>query len=211
MNNYNYKGAAALLCAALCLGSCSDQFLQDKKSYGSFGAATIYEDYDGAKTRIDYLYNLLLPVSASGIDYDTPSTGVADIYSKSTEEFAGLSAFVDPETIVDYTNVQDLIFRETKNVSPYGRIRECNDIIEGVEGSKSLTEEQKHELLGQAYFFRAWCYYRLVKVYGGVPIIDHVQNPIVGNDGGNELVVPRSTTKQCIDFICADLQKGGVS
>ena len=207
MNNYNYKGAAALLCAALCLGSCSDQFLQDKKSYGSFGAATIYEDYDGAKTRIDYLYNLLLPVSASGIDYDTPSTGVADIYSKSTEEFAGLSAFVDPETIVDYTNVQDLIFRETKNVSPYGRIRECNDIIEGVEGSKSLNEEQKHELLGQAYFFRAWCYYRLVKVYGGVPIIDHVQNPIVGNDGGNELVVPRSTTKQCIDFICADLQK----
>ena len=207
MNNYNYKGAAALLCAALCLGSCSDQFLQDKKSYGSFGAATIYEDYDGAKTRIDYLYNLLLPVSASGIDYDTPSTGVADIYSKSTEEFAGLSAFVNPETIVDYTNVQDLIFRETKNVSPYGRIRECNDIIEGVEGSKSLNEEQKHELLGQAYFFRAWCYYRLVKVYGGVPIIDHVQNPIVGNDGGNELVVPRSTTKQCIDFICADLQK----
>ena len=29
MNNYNYKGAAALLCAALCLGSCSDQFLQE--------------------------------------------------------------------------------------------------------------------------------------------------------------------------------------
>ena len=66
-----------------------------------------------------------------------------DIYSKSTGEFAGLSAFVDPETIVDYTNVQDLIFRETKNVSLYGRICECNNIIEGVEGSTSFTEEQK--------------------------------------------------------------------
>lgn len=206
MKNIRLFGPAALLFATACLSSCSDQFLQDKKSYGSYGAATIYEDYNGAKTRIDYLYNLLLPASASKIDYDTPSTGVKDIYSQCTEEFGGLSEYVDPAKIIDYTNVQDLIFRETKNNSPYGRIRDCNDIIEGVTGSKSLTKEQKEELLGQAYFFRAWCYYRLVKVYGGVPIIDHVQNPIIGDGGGEDLVVPRATTKKCIDFICEDLR-----
>ena len=76
MKNIKLFGSVALICAAACFSGCSDQFLQDKKSYGSFGAATIYEDYDGALTRIDYLYNLLLPVSASKIDYDTPSTGL---------------------------------------------------------------------------------------------------------------------------------------
>ena len=205
MKNIKLFGSVALMCAAACFSGCSDQFLQDKKSYGSFGAATIYEDYDGALTRIDYLYNILLPVSASGIDYDTPSTGVKDIYSQSTEEYGGLSDYVDPAKIIDYTNVQDLIFRETKKNSPYGRIRDCNDVIEGITNSQSLTQEEKEKLLGQAYFFRAWCYYRLVKVYGGVPIIDHVQNPIIGDGGGEDLVVPRSSTKDCIKFICDDL------
>lgn len=207
MKKFTILGSVALLFAtSACFTGCSDDFLKEKKSYGSFGGATIYEDYDGAKTRIDYLYNLLLPASASQIGYDTPSTGVRDIYSQSTEEFGGLSDYVDPSKVIDYTNVQDLIFRETKKNSPYGRIRDCNDIIEGLENSKSLSKEEKEELLGQALFFRAWCYYRLVKVYGGIPIIDHVQNPIIGNGGGADLVVPRSTTKACIDFICNDLK-----
>ena len=71
-----------------------------------------------------------------------------------------------------------------------------------------LTEEQKNELLGQAYFFRAYMYYHLVTIYGGVPIIDHVQDPILGTDGdGSDLIVPRQTTKDCVDFICADFER----
>ena len=34
---------------------------------------------------------------------------------------------------------------------------------------------------------------------------DHVQNPIIGSTGGLSLVIPRATSKACIDFICADL------
>ena len=36
-------------------------------------------------------------------------------------------------------------------------------------------------------------------MYGGVPIIDNVQNPIIGDSEGIHLVVPRSSTKECID------------
>lgn len=46
----------------------------------------------------------------------------------------------------------------------------------------------------------------MVMMYGGVPIIDNVQNPIIGDSEGIHLVVPRSSTKECIDFICKDLQ-----
>lgn len=43
----------------------------------------------------------------------------------------------------------------------YGIIRNCNDAIEGIEGS-TLSQEQKNELLGQLYFLRAWRYYNLL-------------------------------------------------
>lgn len=85
--------------------------------------------------------------------------------------------------------------------SAYGRIRNINDVIAGVEGS-TLSQEEKNELLGQVYFFRAWCYYNLVKWYGGVPIITEVQEPVETS------VVPRSSAKDCFDFICDDLEKG---
>ena len=73
-------------------------------------------------------------------------------------------------------------------------------------GSATLSQTEKEQLLGQAYFFRAWRYYLLVKMYGGVPIVDHVQNPVIGDGNGENLVIPRSSTKACIDFICDDLE-----
>ena len=199
-----FSAVAIMATTALFFQGCSDEFLQDKKAYGTV-TSEVYNDYEGAKGRVNILYQYLLPSSTSGIGFDTPSAGVADECSQSTEEYGGFSVFIDPTTELDYTTVPDYAYREMKNTSPYGRIRECNDIIEGVTAS-TLTEEQKRELLGQAYFFRAWCYYRLVKIYGGMPIIDHVQTPMLNDDGGLDLSIPRSTTKECIDFICDDLE-----
>ena len=37
-------------------------------------------------------------------------------------------------------------------------------------------------------------------------IVAHVQNPVIGDGNGENLVIPRSSTKACIDFICDDLE-----
>ena len=151
----------------------------------------------------------MLPSPTGGSDLtpsmaDMPSTGTSDQYSKCTEEYGGISGLMNPNSPLDYETVTDY-FNLDNNYSPWVRIRECNDMIEGVIGSESLTERQKQLLLGQAFFFRAWRYYLMVMMYGGVPIIDNVQNPIIGDSEGIHLVVPRSSTKECIDFICKDL------
>lgn len=202
-----FSSLVALLIASTLFCGCSDQFLQDKRNYGNF-TEVIFDDYEGAKGRVDFLYNVLLPSSTSGISFDLPSAGVSDEHSKCTEEYGGFSDYVNPIVTMDNSTVPDYIYRENKNISPYGRIRECNLVIEGIEKG-ALPQEKKEELLGQVYFFRAWCYYRLVKIYGGVPIIDYVQNPMIGDGGGLDLVIPRSTTKKCIDFICEDLERAG--
>jgi hypothetical protein len=196
-------GVACLASTFLWMG-CSDEFLVEKTNYGNL-SPEIYNDYTGAKMRVEDVYLRQLPNANTGLTYRSPSAGKGDIQSQSTEEFSGLSAFVNPD--VEMTSSSNLTdwFHVSKSTSsgPWGEIRNCNDIIAGISGS-TLEDEQKRELLGQVYFFRAWQYYLFVKIYGGVPIIDHVQATDVSQTQGT--IVPRSTTKECIDFICTDLE-----
>lgn len=204
-NIYSLKALA--IAAAISLSGCSDDFLKDKKVYGSYDASVVYENYETAKSRVDYLYQCLLPSATGGTNAltDITSAGGDDDFSKLTEEYGGYSVFNNPSERLTIQTVPDYFYVINGETSPWGRIRECNDVIEGVTGSERLTQNEKELLLGQAYFFRAWRYYLLVKLYGGVPIIDHVQNPVIGDGNGENLVVPRSSTKDCIDFICDDL------
>lgn len=204
-NITKYWLGAGLVAACTLMTGCNDDFLKEKKDYTRV-TSIIYNDYSGAKARVNDIYALCLPKSNTAVSYDNPSTGAADMYSQSTEEYGGLSDFVS-DNVLTNASVPDFFYNEAKSSrSAWGRIRNCNDAIEGISAG-TLSDDQKKELLGQIYFFRAWTYYRLVKVYGGVPIVDKVQNPMVGESGGLDLVIPRSTTKECIDFVCSDLEK----
>ena len=75
MNKY-ISVALIAVTAGLATG-CSDEFLQDKKLYGSFNGTTIYENYVSADNRVGYLYACMLPNATGGSDQmtDMPSTG----------------------------------------------------------------------------------------------------------------------------------------
>lgn len=202
------KNIIAFSVALMAIGaftSCSDEFLQDKKNYDYVDAST-YNTFSGAKARVDDIYAWCLPNASSEPSWKYNSTGAADLQSKSTEEYSGFGSFVDPDAPMTSQSgnntVPDYFHNSGNNIqaSVWGRIRNCNDVIYGIENS-TLSEEEKNELLGQVYFFRAWCYYNLVKWYGGVPIITEVQEPVAG------AITPRSTTKACVNFICEDLER----
>ncbi|MDR0541302.1 MAG: RagB/SusD family nutrient uptake outer membrane protein [Dysgonamonadaceae bacterium] len=197
-------GAACLAGIILWTG-CSDEFLREKKNYDNL-TPEIYNDYMGAKLRVDDVYLRLLPNANSGLSYRSPSVGKADIQSQSTEEFSGLSKYVNSTvTITTSSNLDDWFHVQyASNAGPWGEVRNCNDVIEGISGG-TLNDEQKKELMGQVYFFRAWIYYLMVKTYGGIPIVDHVLSTDVSQV--QEATIPRATSKVCIDFICSDLDK----
>ncbi|MDR0891738.1 MAG: RagB/SusD family nutrient uptake outer membrane protein [Mediterranea sp.] len=207
--NISYLALLVSVTLATALSGCSDEFLKEKKVYGSYDANTVYENYDAAKSRIDYLYTVLLPATpgSSNAITDLNSGGGADDFSRTTEEYGGFSVWNDATVPIIPAEMPDYFFVRNDPASPWGRIRECNDVIAGLRGSVSIPEEDKNLLLGQALFFRAWRYYLLVKLYGGVPIITEVQNPVIGSGDGSEKVVPRSSTKACVDFICQDLSE----
>jgi hypothetical protein len=199
MRNINFiKLIVVLLLTASFFTGCSDEFLTEKRDYKKT-TDIIYNSYIGTRLRVDNIYMLLLPTSYN--DYFTlPVT--TSTFSNSTEEYGGLSSFTENTPL---TNPPDFFFNEAKTSrSPWGRIRNCNDAIEGILAG-ALPQDEKEELLGQVYFWRAYVYYRLITIHGGVPIVDHTQNPLMSEV--DNLVIPRSTTKECVDFICSDLDK----
>ena len=192
------------LVSALALSSCSDSFLEEKKNYDNVNK-DIYNYYDGCNGRLNDIYSWCLPTT-NDLTWKYPSMGNADEAGKSTEEYSGLSSFVDPQIELSSTSttnsVPDYFMGDQSNIqnSVYGRIRNINDAIKGIsEGS--LSDDLKNEFLGQVYFFRAWCYYNLFKWYGGVPLVKEVQNPVEGS------VTPRSSAKETYEFILEDLDK----
>lgn len=195
------------LISAFVFSSCSDSFLDEKKNYDNVNS-DIYNYDSGANGRVNFVYAWCLPtpnVQESQL-WKYPSAGNNDLIGKSSEEYSGFGSFVDPDNPLSSTSstnsVPDYFMNTQSNVQEavYGRIRIINDCISGIQGG-SLPDDHKNTFLGQCYFFRAWCYYNLVKWYGGVPIVTTVQNPVESS------VTPRSSAKDCIEFILSDLDK----
>ena len=80
----------------------------------------------------------------------------------------------------------------------YEAISRANDVIANVPGMTSISRMVKDSILGQAYFLRAWNYFRLAVVHGGVPLIDETLSSADYNQ-------PRSTRAQTFAFIENDL------
>ena len=82
----------------------------------------------------------------------------------------------------------------------YG-IRICNRILEKIPNMGQLKQDQKDQLIGQAYFFRGWFYFEIIRRIGGFIILDELNN---SDDSGN---VPRQTYAECNEFIINDMDK----
>lgn len=82
----------------------------------------------------------------------------------------------------------------------YGYIYQCNDLIEGLAGSKSLTPTLKSQLLGEAYFLRAFSYFYLVNLFGDVPLI-------TGTDYSQNATKHRIKVEEVYDQMIGDLNE----
>jgi hypothetical protein len=88
---------------------------------------------------------------------------------------------------------------------PYNDIRIVNNFINNFPNYKSKYDVTVYNsLLGEARFLRAFFYEGMAKRYGGVPIIDKVQDPVTGTPA--ELNVSRNTEYDTWKFIYEDLK-----
>ncbi|WP_262247877.1 RagB/SusD family nutrient uptake outer membrane protein [Parapedobacter soli] len=157
-----------------CLLSGCEKIL-DKKDLGKIGEAdNVWNDLDLATAYVNRIHAQCLP------EWNTSNAGISD-------ETAGGGSYMYgqlTENSVDYW--------------PYDHIRRINILLAEIDQG-TLEDADKQWLKGQALFFRAWEYFEMVKLYGGVPLILEPQQLT------DDLLVKRSSTSECMQQIIADL------
>lgn len=83
----------------------------------------------------------------------------------------------------------------------YNTIREINVFLERAPGSPLSPEDLKAKL-AEARFLRAFCYFAMVKRYGGVPLITKAQS---ATDPQSELFPARDKEATIYDFILSEI------
>jgi len=85
----------------------------------------------------------------------------------------------------------------------YNAILKANVVLKRVPeiADKDLTDERRSQILGEAYFLRAYHYYNLVKTFGGVPLIT---TPTTSTEP-SQVQIARSTEAEVYTQIISDL------
>lgn len=107
-------------------------------------------------------------------------TGITlDVYSNGTNSI--------PSSDKTYTN-------------NYNRIRQVNTLLQQAEGYAAPADIET--LVGEAHFFRAYCYFDLLQVYGDVII---TRTPL--DIDSPEMQMARNSRDEVVDFILEDLEE----
>lgn len=84
----------------------------------------------------------------------------------------------------------------------YPTIRKLNIFLEKLESNEVFDPEYKKQRIAEARFLRSFCYFNIVKRYGGVPLITRVQQL---DDPDEELYRSRDKEEVIYDFILSEI------
>ena len=95
------------------------------------------------------------------------------------------------------TNNQTILYIWTNT---YSYIYQCNDLVTGLTGKNTITPALRNQLLGEAYFLRAFSYFYLVNLYGDVPLV-------LTTDYTKSERIPRTPVADVYGQMIADLKE----
>lgn len=194
------------------LGSCKKDFLEEKRDLTGVNEE-VFKDPQMAKAYVGYIYGLFQPAdnAISMVNYQTNANGTySDAYTKTTDELAGQTDFNrEWAAIAINQNHANQYFGQTVTASiannVWTRMKQINLFLDEID-KHGLLPETTAPLKGQMYFWRAYQYFELLKLYGGVPLVLIPQNPIIV-DGDHSNEVQRSSSAETVAQIEKDLDQ----
>lgn len=187
---------AASVSSVLLTSSCKK--VLDKVPQTTYTTQETFADSSTAILYLNTIYSANQP--AWGGNAGKTSTLGSIGYGNLTEENRSDNALVKGTVTIE--TVGDIGSSSTNN-SNYGKILNINDFITNMKQS-SMDAQVKARFIGQALFWRAYRYFELVKLYGGVPLV-LTPLPVVGSAAKVAADLPRSTTTATYNQIVADL------
>jgi hypothetical protein len=184
----------ALSLAVLSLTNCKK--VLEKQDVGNFTADQIFNDSTTVKLNVDYLYSQNQPGWFGSTGGSIHSAGTYNL----TEESQGSNNFVLGTLTIE--SVTDIGTSASANPA-YTKIRVINTFLRDINAG-TLDIAVKRRFAAQAYFWRAFRYFELAKLYGGVPLI-LIPLGAVGDEAKQEALVPRAKTSVVFAQIKSDL------
>ncbi len=172
-----YKKIAGLLVIVL-FTACHD--IMDIENREAINPGDVFQKDYMAEAYVNDIYGRMMPGWPSGSDLAAESD---EFNRKVSVLFRGDAADINVAG-----NTFDI----------YNKIRRLNEFFVGMQESP-IADETKKTLEAQIYFWRAWAYFDLVRVHGGVPLI------LTPQELTDDLMVTRNSTTECVDQIIADL------
>ena len=202
MKKYIFR-ATLIISLGFTLISCEEWLTAPK-----LGVTKLEDFFSSGKAAVQAINGAYVPLMWEFNSTYYPEWFIGDVVSddalKGGQSKGDMSVVYDMENFKTATNNTYLLdfYR-----AQYQGIARTNLVLEQVPGMKYdsvLTASLKNRILGEAKFLRAMYYFRLVRVFGGVPKVDFVIQ------SSNEWKQPRATNEQIYEFIISDLESANL-
>ncbi len=190
MNKLKFISLTIIMALGIATG-CNDDFVSTKP-LDQVSEADVWTDPGLSEAFVTEIYNGLAQggfneeMFASTTDeavFTHPGRGVSTV----TESRSS------PENVINWGDPR------LRWPSLYQRIRATNLALENLAEPQFDDPALADRLKGEAYFMRAFFYHQLVRLWGGVPLVDEayqLDDP--------DFSIPRNTFEECVNFIVAD-------
>jgi starch-binding outer membrane protein, SusD/RagB family len=198
-----FKGIVIILFSGLILSSCQEYLERTPEAEVTesdiFGTFTSFQGYvESMYSKVtDYSGGLITAMNLGG---ETNATNAVN-----SSRLANTGNYL---RWVSVTGNQTLYRTVANSENDYGiwsgswqGIRTANIALDKLSLLTNATQEERDLIAGQAYFFRAWFHWEIIRSFGGMPYIDRVLQP---ND---DLNFPRLTYQETTELIVADFDR----
>ena len=152
----------SILVLSILILSCESYL--DVESFDKVSDANVIFDKSSAETAVRGAYRSLASLNYSSSFQNTILQSGGDVRSLNNAQ--------TDLNIINYDLRSDIGFLSTYWGNFYNTINRTNHVIQKVPlvNDVKLTPELRNQLLGEAYFIRAYSYFDLARVFGGVQI-----------------------------------------
>ena len=176
------------------LGSC-ERFVDVEVPDHRIASTTVFANDETAINAINGIYNQLFNTSFSS----GGNRSVTFLAGLSADNFQTTSS---TDEILEFAG-NDITVANSFNKDlwsgAYNMIYMLNSILEGIEGSSSLSEDVRDRIEGEAKFVRAFTNFHLVIIYGDIPLL-------LTTDYRINAVAPRNTSDDVYQQVLTDLE-----
>lgn len=194
------KKSFLVLALAACLPACTkeEDFFNLRDTAGI--DAAIWSTEGAVQLQLNRVYDVVIPQWPAQLIPDRYGVHLAsdENYFPDTDANARAALGLMGALTNDDVRFTGNLYTSNAGNNKYFDIARCNEAITNIPLG-TMPQNLQRTFLGQYYALRAFTYFELIKVYGGVPLVLTPQRPeSIYVDG-------RRSAKECVDQIVSDL------